>query len=253
MKERGKNVFWGVIFIAAAIFWLINELGYLPNIEMGHIVFSVIWGAMVVNGLVHRESFGVFMGLAFLAIVWDKELKIEAITPWPVIGAAILLTIGWSLLFKGKGRRKWKRNYSHGFHDRDRHLFRKNANSNDEKDGENESHADGEYIFHENRYSAAQKYIDSQNLKSVEIINKAGAIDVYLDSAKAAGDTVYMRVECSAGAMNTYIPRNWNVENHIECFGSAIDEPENQDVAVNDVTLILSGTVRASAFGIERV
>lgn len=102
MKERGKNVFWGVIFIAAAIFWLINELGYLPNIEMGHIVFSVIWGAMVVNGLVHRESFGVFMGLAFLAIVWDKELKIEAITPWPVIGAAILLTIGWSLLFKGK-------------------------------------------------------------------------------------------------------------------------------------------------------
>ena len=75
MKERGKNVFWGVIFIAAAIFWLINELGYLPNIEMGHIVFSVIWGAMVVNGLVHRESFGVFMGLAFLAIVWDKELK----------------------------------------------------------------------------------------------------------------------------------------------------------------------------------
>ena len=99
-----------MIFIAAAIFWLINELGYLPNIEMGHIVFCVIWGAMVVNGLVHRESFGVFMGLAFLAIVWDKELIIEAITPWPVIGAAILLTIGWSLLFKGKGRRKWKRN-----------------------------------------------------------------------------------------------------------------------------------------------
>ena len=42
--------------------------------------------------------------------------------------------------------------------------------------------------------------------------------------------------------------KKWNVENHIECFGSAIDEPENQDVAVNDVTLILSGTVRASAF-----
>ena len=104
-----------------------------------------------------------------------------------------------------------------------------------------------------NRFSGAEKYIDSQNLKSVEIINKAGGMEVYLDNAKAAGDKVYMRIECIAGGMEIYVPKNWKVQNNIDCFVGVVEEPADIDMAVNDVTLVISGIVRAAGVEIIRV
>ena len=104
-----------------------------------------------------------------------------------------------------------------------------------------------------NRFSGAEKYIDSQNLKSVEIINKAGGMEVYLDNAKAAGDKVYMRIECIAGGMEIYIPKNWKVQNNFDCFVGVVEEPADIDMAVNDVTLVISGIVRAAGVEIIRV
>lgn len=267
MKKRVSNIFWGMLIIAAAILWLASELGYLKGAGAGQIIFSALWGAWIIKGLIDRESFSVFMGLAFLAIVWDKELGIEAITPWPVIGAAILLTIGFSFIFKGVGRKKWEKNHSYEFKhfDKDFNIHMESHN-NDEQDrtweGNTEygtdqphqSHADGEHVFHMNKLSGAQKYIDSQNLKSVEIINKAGGMEVYLDNAKAAGDKVYMRIECYAGGLEIYIPRSWRIENNVNCFMGVVEEPSGRtEEAVNDVTLVLSGTVKAGGVEIIRV
>lgn len=259
MKKRVSNIFWGVLIIGAAVLWLVSELGYLNGVGTGQILFSILWGAWIIKGLVSRSSFSIFMGLAFLAIVWDKELGIEAITPWPVIGAALLLTIGCSLIFKGIGRRKWEKNFSHGFRNEEKHWNKENPNKTWEGNTEygtdhvHQSHADGEHVYHMNKFSGAQKYIDSQNLKSVEIINKAGGIEVYLDNAKAAGDKVYMRIECYAGGMEIYIPRNWRVENSVSCFAGAVDGPEGMEEAVNDVTLVLTGKVKAAGVEIIRV
>ncbi|MCI8957103.1 MAG: hypothetical protein HFG29_08980 [Eubacterium sp.] len=268
MKKRAGNIFWGVLFIAAAALLLISELGLLSGIGFRHIVFSVLWGAWIIKGLFSRESFSVFMGLAFLAILWNKELGIEAITPWPVIGAALLLTIGWSLIFRGIGRRKWEKSYSCKYNINNesgennmefQEEYSKNksweGNANYGTDCPHQSHVEGEHVYHMNRFSGAQKYIDSQNLKSVEIINKAGGMEVYLDNARAAGDKVYMRIECYAGGLEIYIPRNWKLENKVDCFMGTIDGPEmrKEDEAVNDVTLILSGTVKAGGVEIIRV
>ena len=80
-------------------------------------------------------------------------------------------------------------------------------------------------------------------------------MEVYLDNARAAGDKVYMRIECYAGGLEIYIPRNWRVQNKVDCFMGAIDGPDMQreDEAVNDVTLILTGTVKAAGVDIIRV
>ena len=256
MKKRAGNIFWGVLIIAAAALWLISEMGYLDNVGFKHIMFSALWGAWIIKGIVSRESFSVFMGLAFLAIVWDKELGIQAITPSPVIRAAILLTIGCSLIFRRFGRKKWEKNYFCNYKNSEEdsnHSWQGNANYG--TDQPHQSHVEGEHVYHMNRFSGAQKYIDSQNLKSVEIINKAGGMEVYLDNARAAGDKVYMRIECYAGGLEIYIPRNWRVQNKVDCFMGAIDGPDMQreDEAVNDVTLILTGTVKAAGVDIIRV
>lgn len=269
MKKRVRNIFCGVLIIAATILWMLSKLGYLGDVITGHIIVSILWIAWLIKGSIERKSFSIFMSLAFLAIVWDKELGIEAITPWPVIGAAILLTIGCSLIFKGSKRKKWEYKYSYNankYDNNNQKKFSENKNNSENdnnttnetntnygKSQPHESYTDGEYVYHMNRFSGTQKYIDSQNLKSVEIINRAGGMEVYLDNAKAAGDKVYMRIECIAGGMEIYIPRNWKVENNIDCFVGGVEEPADIDMAVNDVTLVISGTVRAAGVQIVRV
>ena len=44
--------------------------------------------------------------LAFAAILFDEALGIEAITPWPVLGAALLGTIGLNMIFNKNKRDK---------------------------------------------------------------------------------------------------------------------------------------------------
>lgn len=263
MKKKTGNIFWGVILISAALLWLLSDMGYLGGIGFKHIAFSVIWGAWLIKGLVNRESFSIFMPLAFLAIVWDKTLGIEAITPWPVIGAAVLLSTGCSMIFRGKKRRNWEGKY---WRNNDMNGTENYVNKNDEDktwekntnygtDQPHQSHTDGEHVYHMNRYSGAQKYIDSQNLKSVEIINKCGGMEVYLDKANAAEDVVQMRIECIAGGMDIYIPRSWKLVNQVKCFAGSLQEPEEQYMyeAVNDVTLVLTGEIKAGAVEITRL
>mgnify|MGYP005924952861 FL=1 len=209
MKKKLGNIIVGVLIIATAILWMLNELGVMRNINLGHIVFTALWGAWLIKGLIQRKSFVVFMSLAFLAIVWDKELGIEAITPWPIIGAAILLTIGFSFIFEKNGRKEWEENQFRKHHNFDNNYKKMSTENRTEWENDNNkeqwknnntteknttygtaqsnrSYEDGEHVYHINRFSGTEKYIDSQNLKSVEIINKVGGMEVYLDKAKTS-------------------------------------------------------------------
>lgn len=176
---KRKNIFWGIALIAIAVIWIITKLDIFPGVQFGKIAFTLLWAAWLVKGILDRGFFSIFMSIAFLGIVWQHELKIESITPWPVVGSAILLSIGFSLIFGNKERRNWKKACKKGY---------------DEKDGYGNftsSHAEGENIVHVTKFSGAEKYIDSKNLKSVEIINKFGGCEIYMDKAVPAGNEVY--------------------------------------------------------------
>lgn len=266
--KKSRGVFWGLLIIAIAILWLLSGMDIIQGTMVTNVILSGFMGVWFVKGLAEGESFNIFFPIAILAIVWDKELGIEKITPWPVIGAAILLSIGTSMIFKGCKRKNWENKYSNGANSQGHRNFgntnynqfenQDNTNKKNTEYGTNraqQSHADGEHVYHMNRFSGAEKYIDSQNLKSVEIINKYGGIGVYLDKAVAAGDRIYMRIECVAGGMEIYIPKSWKLENRVNCFAGAVETPKGEpyEEAINDVTLELSGTVKAGGVEIIRV
>lgn len=230
--NKGR-IIWGLVFIAIAVFWILGGLGYIQGISTSHIVFTGIWGALTLVGIISLDPWETFIGLAFLAIVWDVELGIENLTPWPAIGIALLLAIGCSMIFGGK-RNKWKKEMKYD----SKRL--------------NQEHVQGEHIYKVNKFSGAEEYIDSQNLKSIEIVNKAGGMEIYLDKAKAAGDVVFMRLECIAAGAEIYIPRNWRVESSVKCLAGSIQIPPTEN-AVNDVTLRISGHIKAGGVEIIRV
>lgn len=77
MKKKSENIIVGVLIIATAILWMLNELGVMRNINLGHIVFTALWGAWLIKGLIQRKSFVVFMSLAFWQLFGTKNLELK--------------------------------------------------------------------------------------------------------------------------------------------------------------------------------
>ena len=83
-RRKTRNIFWGILFLLGALALLLGKLGFL------------------INGILRRSFGGILFSLAMLIIINDELLHMEAITPWPVLGAALLGTIGLHFLFPGR-------------------------------------------------------------------------------------------------------------------------------------------------------
>ena len=59
----------------------------------------MIFGVALVKSLRKLEWTGILFSLAFLAIIYADMLHIEHLTPWPVLGAALLGSIGLNMIF----------------------------------------------------------------------------------------------------------------------------------------------------------
>ena len=90
MKKNGEKIFWGLFFILGAIFILVSRMGYFEEIGLLTLFLTVLLAALLIKSIRHIEFTGILFSLAFLAILYDKPLGIEELTPWPVFGAALL-------------------------------------------------------------------------------------------------------------------------------------------------------------------
>lgn len=95
--NRGGKVFWGILFLLGAAAFLVSRLGLFEGISFWSILFSIGLAAVLINSLFKGSWGGILFSLAFLVIVNDELLGLEAITPVPVLGAAALGTIGLNL------------------------------------------------------------------------------------------------------------------------------------------------------------
>ena len=94
-----KSKFWGLLFIVVAIYILFGSTEVFEGIGIGTIILTCFFAAMLIKGLMNLSFGGILFPSAFLAIIWDTELGIESLTPWPVLFAALFGTIGLNLIF----------------------------------------------------------------------------------------------------------------------------------------------------------
>ena len=104
---KKNNIYWGMIFIIMAALIVVNGLGLIEGVGVWSIIFTVLFGAALLDGIVRLQATTILFSLAFLAIVWSEQLHIESITPWPILFAALLGSIGINMIF-GKKNKKWK-------------------------------------------------------------------------------------------------------------------------------------------------
>lgn len=204
MRGR-KSIFWGVVLLLAAAALLLGRLGYLEGVGFWTILFSAILISFLVKGIVRLRIGTILFSLAFLVIVNDELLYLEAITPWPVLGAALLGTIGLKILFPRLGK------YRGG------HLVRIGSGDNMVRDYSQ----GGECVSYDNVFGESTKYVWG-TVSQVDVDNVFGSIQVYLTEAVLDGGTASVNVDTVFGSTTIYVPQTWRVELNTEnVFGFA--------------------------------
>ena len=232
-RKKGGNIFWGILFLLGAAAFLVSKLGIFEGIGFWSVLFTIGLAGILINGLIKRSFGEMLFALAFLVIVNDEFLKLEAITPWPVLGAALLGTIGLNLLFPRFGRKKSYKLAAGGGH----------------RAGDTVS---GDEVFYDNAFGSAVKYVVGE-ISQVRVDNAFGAMEIYFTDAVLKEHTARVYVDSAFGKVTLYVPRGWKVVNNAtEAFGGAGDAGYENDPQ-GENTLYISGDIAFGTLTIQSV
>ena len=237
---KKTNLIWGLFFIASAIAVILNQTGTLGHISIWTLLISIALVPAIVISIIHKNFSGIFIPLAIYAILFAQPLGIEKFTPWPVLGAAIFLSIGFTLIFPHKHHK----HHNHIEDDSPEHW---------KENGATVDNVDSEDVLIRTRYSGSVKYITSQNLKTANIECSFGGIKVFLDEAKLSNGKATINVYLSFGGMDLYIPKDWKVINDVRCTFGGAEEKGLRNYESDENTIVLTGNVKFSGISIIRV
>ena len=221
LSRNSGKIFWGLLLILAAAYMIVGKMGILPDISIFTILLTVFLVWVMLKGI-RKVSFSeILFPLAFLCILYDEQLGITALTPWTVLGAALLGSIGLGMIFKP----------NKGIHiDVQNHLH-----DNSEVTTEQGT---GEKIHFENNFGESIKYINSDNFMKGTFENNFGAMSIYFDNAiiQPGGAVVY--AECNFGEMQLFIPKEWRVANYLNhSFGNIRESGYCEGTSASTLTL----------------
>lgn len=219
------KIFWGLCFLAGAVVLIASHLGYWPTVSLISIFLTILFIWMLVKGLAHLNFGEILFSIALLACIYDEPLGITELTPWPVLGAALLGTIGLDMIFPKT--RHWH--------------FR----STPKKDPHIIDVPDDKVIYFENAFGSSIKYINSEDFAKAHLETSFGEMKVYFDNAVIQQGSAQVYLEVSFGNMVLYVPKTWQVvDNTSVSFGALqIKNQEQCQYQDGSPTLYLTGEV----------
>ena len=226
-RARVKSIFWGILLIVTAACVVMSYMGFIDAGNPIKIGFTVIFAGIMITSLIDLNFFGFFFPAALICIMFDDLWGIEKLTPWPVLGIAILLTVGFSLIFKKKPRQHCPNDYS---------------------DNVVEEYADaGDSIVNcDAKFNGVNKYIHSKCLRKVNVKCVFGGVELYLDNATLAPEGATINLDVAFGGVDIFVPKGWKVVNNVSASFGAVDESGRTATMEGAPTLYINGKV---AFG----
>ncbi|WP_138204094.1 LiaF transmembrane domain-containing protein [Haloimpatiens lingqiaonensis] len=218
---KKDRIFWGFILILGGIFLIINKLGYFPDVNAFSLLLTVFLVVVIVKSLFTLNFSGILFPIAFICIIYDKQLGITKITPWTVLLAAALGSIGLSMIF---------------------HKHTKMVNFKcDCEEGKFEKIdiEDESYVRFNNSFSGTIKYINTDKFEQADFKCSFGAMKVYFDNAVMSNNNAIVRINASFSGVELYIPKSWKIENKADVFLASIEEKNKRDeITTNTLTLV---------------
>jgi predicted membrane protein len=232
---KKNNWFWGVFFVLAAVFVIASQVTSFTQLGFWSIAFTVLLAAVFIQSLVNLNFFGVFMSLALAYWVYMEPLHLYIISPWLLILAAILVSIGFHMMFRRQAKSKYIRNH----HDGDYRTIEDIDDNNP---------------LVKVSFGSSSKYLHAAALKSGQFYCSCGALEVFFDQVQLDPAGAEIFVDCSLGEIKLFFPKNWNVvENMGKSLGSINLGSRPATPSAGAPQLILTGNVSLGSVEINYV
>lgn len=220
--KKTKEILIGMMLILVAVYLVMAKLAILPKLPVFTVLFTLFFGYTAIRGMMKKSIFEPVMSVAFLGCIYAKPLGITAITPWLLLGAALLIAIGLHVIFKGHISVEVHNDLERG----GMHMTEDNAidRTNESTTGTQRQTDDGSHIYFSNSLNGSSKYIRSEHFASAELENNLGSLNVYFDQAVITDNSASVHVENNLGETNLYFPANWRIAVQAEsCLGNIVD------------------------------
>ena len=219
---RGKNVFLGLALIIIAACMVGSAMGYIPNIPWFKLLMSVLFASWSIKSLFKLDFFGMLFPASIIAWIFEKELMIEHLAPFPLVVAAILVGVGLNMII---GKKTFIVKLSR--EDKDGIYVEGGI-----EDVRKEEWQDGRTVVLENLFNSTSKYVNSASFSSAKLENNFGSANVYFDNANVYNGEATINLENNFGRMNIYLPGKWRATIHQEsAFGHiSIHGEPNRDM-----------------------
>lgn len=229
MKKR--NLFWGIIFLLAAIFIIVAKLGYLAEFSFFSLFFTVFLLGILIDSLIRLNFPGIFFSAAFLFIIYNKQLGITELTPWTVLGAALLASIGcWLLFHKKKGN-------VHSFSNTASEVITDQDNQN---------------VYYKICFGTCIKYVNTNDFKVANLKCVFGELKVYFDNAVIQKPGACIDIDVAFGELVLYIPKDWHLHISTNSLLAEIKE-KNKDQMIGSIDVHLTGSAKFSEITIRYI
>lgn len=192
MNLKNRNAFWGVVFLLGAVLILLGRLDLFAEINMTRLLLALLLLYAIARNARSLNFYGILIPAACICILYDNELHLTALTPFPVLAAAVFGSIGLSFLFPPK--QPFSRNISYG------------GSCRDEKDRCFDSDISCSVSF-----AGTSKYMDTDDFRKAFLKCSFGSLKAYFDHAKIAEDSASIYMENLFGDISLFLPKDWNV------------------------------------------
>lgn len=222
--KNGKKIFWGSWFLAAAVLMIAGNFYDIPAVK---VLWLFVLAAILIKGICRRNFAMILFPAAIAVILNSKLLGLEAVDNWSVLAAALLGSIGLSVLFPKKHMRDhFSSGHISGTKKYDANEKEKNMTETTiEQTGEQGWREAEEQSMEKNLEDSGEgciridksfgntvKYISGAPISDVRLENSFGNMVVYFSNAVLKNNEADVRAETYFGNMVLYIPASWTVE-----------------------------------------
>lgn len=233
---KNRNWFWGLFFLLAAVFVIISQIGFFGGIGAMSILATILLAAFFIQSILDRSFFGIFISLAFFYMIYWRPLHFTYISPWLLLLTAVLASTGFSILFGKK--------YSKAS---DFCIDAENIQYTSENIDDNNPCA-------KVSLGSSSKYLHGDCLKSGQFAVSMGALEIYFDQAQLDPDGAELFLDCSLGSIKLYIPRYWQVYDHLHVtLGDVNHNTRLATPAPDSPKLTLEGNVHLANVEIQYI
>lgn len=233
---KNRNWFWGFFFLLAAVFVIASQTGSFGQIGLLSILATVLLVALAIHSTIQRNFFGLFAPVALLYWIYQQPLGLLVISPWLLLLAAVLASIGFSCIFHPHP------NFSHYSH------------GGMESFNETVENVDDNNPYSKVTFGASSKYLHSDCLKSGQFFVSFGALEIFFDQAQLSPEGAEMFLDCKFGAIKLYVPKHWRVRDNLHASLGGVDNDLRMAQPTEDAPqLTLSGDVQFGAVEIHYI